>query len=52
LLGEHHRNRGDNEDTVRSAIAAFGKAIALDPEYAKAYVGLAKSWGQMAANQL
>jgi hypothetical protein len=50
LLGEHHRNRGDNEDAVRSAIAAFGKAIALDPEYAKAYVGLAKSWGQMAAN--
>jgi TolB-like protein/cytochrome c-type biogenesis protein CcmH/NrfG len=50
LLGEHHRNRGDKEEAVRPAIAAYREAIALDPNYAKAYVGLAKSWHQMAAN--
>jgi len=43
LLGEHHRNRGDNEEAVRSAITAYSKALARDPEYAKAYVGFAKS---------
>ena len=50
LLGEHHRNRGDKEEAVRSAMAAYRKARALDPDYAKAYVGLARCWGQMAAN--
>ena len=50
LLGEHHRHRGDMEEAARSAIAAYQKALALDPDYAKAYVGLARSWGQMAAN--
>src|SRR5210317_760143 len=50
LLGEHHRNRGDNEGAVRAAISSFRKAIDLDPNYARAYVGLANSWGRMAAN--
>ena len=50
LLGEHHRYRGDMKESMRSAIKAYQKAIALDPDYAKAYVGLAISWGQMAAN--
>ena len=50
LLGEHHRNRGDNETALRAAISAFRKAIDLDPNYARAYVGLANSWGSMAAN--
>ncbi len=50
LLGEHHRHRGENEEPVRSAIAAYEKALALDPDYAKAHVGLAWSWGQMATN--
>lgn len=50
LLGVHRRNHGDNEDAIRAAITAFRKAIALDPGYAKAYVGLAKAWGLMAAN--
>ena len=50
LLGEHHRNRGDNEEAVRSAIAAYRNAIALDPDYAKAYVGLARAWSQMTLN--
>lgn len=38
------------EEAVRSAIAAYRRALTLDPEYAKAYVGLSKAWGQMAAN--
>ncbi|MGI9263603.1 MAG: winged helix-turn-helix domain-containing protein [Gammaproteobacteria bacterium] len=50
LLGEHHRHRGDIEEPVRSAIKAYEKALALDPDYAKAHVGLARSWVQMAAN--
>lgn len=50
LLGVHYRNRGDNEDTVRDAIAALQQAISLDPDYAKAYAALARSWVQMAAN--
>jgi len=50
LLGEHHRNRGDDEAAVYAAISAYRKAIDLDPNYAKAYVGLANSWGRMAAN--
>jgi TolB-like protein/Flp pilus assembly protein TadD len=50
LLGEHHRHRGDMEDAARAAISAYEKALALDPDYAKAYVGLARSWGQMASN--
>lgn len=50
LLGEHFRNRGDHEDTLRAAIKAFQQAIELDPKYAKAYVGLARAWSHMATN--
>ena len=50
LLGVHHRNRGEHEEALYAAINAFQKAIELDPEYAKAYVGLGYVWGQMAAN--
>jgi len=50
LLGEHLRNRGDHKDLLRAAIDAFRKAIRLDPQYAKAYVGLARAWSQMALN--
>jgi TolB-like protein/Flp pilus assembly protein TadD len=50
LLGVHYRNKGDDKDTLYEAIAAFDKAIKLDPDYAKAYVGLARAWGMMAAN--
>jgi adenylate cyclase len=50
LLGVHYRNRGDHEDTLRAAIEAFQQAIELDPGYAKAYIGLARAWNQMALN--
>lgn len=50
LLGVHYRNRGDQEESLRDAIAAFEEAIALDAGYAKAYAMLARSWVQMAAN--
>jgi len=50
LRGEHLRNRGDREDLLRAAIEAYRKAIRLDPDYAKAYVGLARAWSQMALN--
>ena len=50
LLGVHYRNRGDDKDTLYAAIEAFRKATDLDPEYTKAYVGLANSWSHMALN--
>jgi len=50
LLGVHYRNLGDHEDTLYSAIEAFQHAVDLDPEYAKAYVGLADAWNHMSNN--
>jgi serine/threonine-protein kinase len=50
LLGVHYRNKGDDKDSLHKAIAAFEKAVELDPDYAKAYVGMARAWGMMAAN--
>ncbi len=40
LLGKSSVNRG-NEEGLRAGLQAFGKAIALDPNYAAAYAGLA-----------
>ena len=42
LLGNSSLNRG-NEDGLRGALQAYRKAIALDPNYAAAYAGLAFS---------
>jgi tetratricopeptide (TPR) repeat protein len=42
LLGKSSVNRG-NEDGLRAGLQAFGKAIALDPNYAAAYAGLAEA---------
>jgi TolB-like protein/Flp pilus assembly protein TadD len=39
LLGNQYFNR-NSEDGYRLAVAAYEKAIALDPKYAAAYVGL------------
>lgn len=50
LLGVHFRNKGDDEGSLRQAIAAFDKALKLDPDYAKAHVGRARAWSMMAAN--
>lgn len=50
LLGVHHWNRGHHEEALCAATNAFQKAIELDPEYAKAYAGLAYAWGQLSAN--
>jgi len=50
LLGVHYRNRGDHREAIDAAIKAFGKAIELDPGYAKSYSERALCWGQMAAN--
>ena len=50
LLGVHHLNRGDYEDALRAAMAAFHKALEIHPDYAKAYVGLARAWSRMAQN--
>jgi TolB-like protein/Flp pilus assembly protein TadD len=44
LLGNQHLNRS-SEDSFPLAVAAFGKAIALDPDYAPAYAGLSYAEG-------
>lgn len=43
LRGRHFWNRRD-EKNIRLAIASFERATTLDPEYARAYSGLADSW--------
>lgn len=50
LMGMHYRNRGALVETVRHAADAFQYAIDLDPEYAKAYVGLAFTWNDLVWN--
>jgi len=50
LLGLHFRNRGALRDPVERAIDAFNRAIALDPEYARAWSHLAFSWIDMLWN--
>jgi TolB-like protein len=47
LLGRQFHQRG-NPDNWRRAIEAFHKAIALDPQYAAAYAGLAVSEARLA----
>ncbi len=50
LLGVHYRNRGADKGSLNAAIKAFSQAIETDPEYAKAYVGLAMVWSLMTLN--
>jgi TolB-like protein/Flp pilus assembly protein TadD len=47
LLGRQIARRG-NLEGFRQAVAAFSKAIALDPNYAAAYAGLAAAEAQLA----
>ncbi len=44
LLGNHHLNKWEPAE-IDKAIRYFQQAIALDPEYARAYTGLASSYG-------
>jgi serine/threonine-protein kinase len=47
LQGRYHFLRFDPEDQVK-ALACFEKAVAIDPEYAAAHIGIALNhWGQM-----
>ncbi|HEY6571971.1 MAG TPA: protein kinase, partial [Candidatus Eisenbacteria bacterium] len=48
LRGRFHWNRRTEED-VRKAIDCFGRAIALDPEHAPAYAGLADAYVTLSA---
>jgi len=50
LKGMHYRHRGALRDTLQRATDAFQKAIELDPEYAKAYAGLAFTWNDLVWN--
>ena len=50
LKGLHYHNRGSDEAAVNSAVAAYRRAIGLDPDYANAYAGLADSLDQLARN--
>ncbi len=49
LLGRQ-QDRRDSLDGYRRAVDAYGKAIALDPNYAAAYAGLARAEGGVADN--
>ncbi|MGH9870427.1 MAG: protein kinase domain-containing protein [Candidatus Polarisedimenticolia bacterium] len=47
LKGRHHWNRRTQE-AMTKAIEYFGEAVALDPSYAQAHVGLADAWSAQA----
>ena len=50
LQGVHYRNRGSDEAALQNAVAAFQKAIELDPNYAQAHAGLGAAWDNLATN--
>ena len=50
LQGAHYRNRGSDQAALHSAVAAYRRAIELDPGYANAYAGLAASLELLATN--
>jgi tetratricopeptide (TPR) repeat protein len=45
LKGQYHYYKSRTEE-FKKALAYFDKAIAVDPNYAQAYLGLAKSYGR------
>ena len=50
LQGRFQKNKGEAEDTLKAALAAFEEAIRIDPGYARAYVGKAGTLSTMASN--
>jgi TolB-like protein/Tfp pilus assembly protein PilF len=50
LQGRFQKNKGEAEDTLQAALAAFDEAIRIDPGYARAYVGKAGTLSTMASN--
>lgn len=50
LKAKFHFNKW-NPDDARAAIGLYEKALALDPAFAEAYVGLADAYGFMAATE-
>lgn len=50
LQGRFQKNKGEAEDTLKAALAAFEEAIRIDPRYARAYVGKAGAFSSLASN--
>jgi len=50
LQGRFQKNKGESEDTLKAALAAFDEAIRIDSGYARAYVGKAATLSTMASN--
>ncbi|HKE45460.1 MAG TPA: tetratricopeptide repeat protein [Steroidobacteraceae bacterium] len=50
LQGRFQKNKGEGEDSLRAALAAFEEAIRIDPGYARAYVGKAGTLTSLASN--
>ena len=50
LQGRFEKNKGEAEDSLKAALAAFEEAIRIDPGYARAYVGKAGALATMASN--
>jgi tetratricopeptide (TPR) repeat protein len=51
LLGRYYEQKG-NETDYKQAITSFERAIALQPDYAPAYVGLSETWYSLRAFNL
>jgi TolB-like protein len=50
LQGRFQKNKGESEDTLKAALAAFDEAIRIDPNYARAWVGKAGTLITLASN--
>jgi TolB-like protein/tetratricopeptide (TPR) repeat protein len=50
LQGRFQKNKGEGEDSLRAALAAFEEALRIDPGYARAYVGKAGTLTSLASN--
>jgi TolB-like protein/Tfp pilus assembly protein PilF len=50
LRGRFQKNKGEAEDTLKAALAAFDEALRIDPGYARAWVGKATTLYTIAWN--